>query len=200
MIRTALIIGCFILLMPGCNSYSVQQTAPTTSVDGPGLITPPKNVILIIGDGMGLSQITAAMYRNGNTLNLEQFPIVGLQKSYAANNLITDSAAGATAFSAGVKTYNGAIGLDADSTPVTTILEEADRMGFATGMVVTSTIVHATPASFIAHAKSRNYYEEIAADFLDTEIDLFIGGGKKYFDRRESDDRNLYQEDRKSVV
>ena len=155
--------------------------------------TPPKNIILMIGDGMGLTQISAGMYSNGNQLNLEQFPVVGLHKSYASNNLITDSAAGATAFACGVKTYNGAIGVNPDTVAVKSILEEAEENGLATGLIATSTIVHATPASFIAHQKQRKMYEEIAEDFLKTDIDLFIGGGKKYFDQRK-DDRNLYDE------
>ena len=155
--------------------------------------TSPKNIILLIGDGMGVSQITAGLYANGNMLNLERFPVVGLHKSYASNNLVTDSAAGATAFSAGVKTYNGAIGVDSDKQPVKTILEYAEEHGLATGMVSTSSITHATPASFIAHIEKRKYYEAIAADFLKTEIDLFIGGGKKHFELR-ADERNLSEE------
>jgi len=154
----------------------------------------PLNVILLIGDGMGLTQISAGLYRNGNKLNLERFPVIGLHKSYSADDLITDSAAGATAFACGVKTYNGAIGVDMDTVSVPTILEEAEGKGFATGMVATSSITHATPASFIAHVSSREMNEAIAAAFLDTEIDLFIGGGRKYFERRESDTRNLWQE------
>jgi alkaline phosphatase len=154
----------------------------------------PRNVILMIGDGMGLSQISAGMYMNGNKLNLEQFPVIGLHKSYSGSDLVTDSAAGATAFSCGVKTYNGAIGVDIDTFAVQTILEEAEKNDYATGMVVTSTIVHATPASFVAHQKHREMYEEIAADLVETDIDFFVGGGKKYFDRRNSDDRNLYKE------
>ncbi len=154
----------------------------------------PKNIILLIGDGMGLTQISAGLYANNNRLNLEKFRIIGLHKSYSGSDLVTDSAAGATAFASGVKTYNGAIGVDMDTMPVKTILEEAEDRGLATGMVATSTIVHATPASFIAHQKNRKMYEEIAADFLDTEIDFFVGGGKKYFDRRNSDTRNLYAE------
>ncbi|NRB63572.1 MAG: alkaline phosphatase [Saprospiraceae bacterium] len=153
-----------------------------------------KNIILLIGDGMGLTQITAGLYSYNNQLELERFPVIGLHKSYSSDNLVTDSAAGATAFACGIKTYNGAIAVDSDSLAVQTILEEAESKGLATGLVATSTIVHATPASFIAHASKRSYYEEIAADFLDTEIDLFIGGGKKYFDRRETDDRNIYTE------
>ena len=154
----------------------------------------PKNIILMIGDGMGIGQITAGMYSNNNFLNLERFPVVGLHKPHAADNLVTDSAAGATAFACGVKTYNGAIGVNTEKQPVKSILEEAEERGMATGMVATSTIVHATPASFIAHQERRTMYEEIAADFLNTEIDFFVGGGKKYFDRREKDERNIYAE------
>ncbi|MDB4727815.1 alkaline phosphatase [Saprospiraceae bacterium] len=145
----------------------------------------PKNIILMIGDGMGITQITAGMYMNGNKLNLEQFPMVGLHKSYSSDKLITDSAAGATAFASGIKTYNGAIGVNPDTIPVKTILEEAEEYGLATGLVSTSSIVHATPASFIAHQKLRKMYEEIATDFLNTEIDYFVGGGKAYFDIRD---------------
>jgi len=151
----------------------------------------------MIGDGMGINQISAAMYTNKNRLNLEYFPVVGFHKSYAGNNLITDSAAGATAFSCGIKTYNNAIGVAADTTPCYTILEEAEDRGLATGLVATATIVHATPAAFIAHQALRVQYEEIAADMLDVEVDLLIGGGKKYFDRREKDNRDLVRELRK---
>lgn len=148
----------------------------------------------MIGDGMGISQITAGMYANGNRLHLEDFPIVGLHKPYSSNSLITDSAAGATAFASGVKTYNGAIGVLPDTSAVKTILEEAEENGLATGLVATSTIVHATPAAFIGHVTSRNKMEEIAEAFVSTEIDLFIGGGKKYFTERKKDQRNLLDE------
>lgn len=154
----------------------------------------PLNVILLIGDGMGITQISAGMYANGNKLNLEKFRVIGLHKTYSGNDLITDSAAGATAFSCGVKTYNGAIGVDLDSLPVKTLLAEAKEKGLSTGIVATSTIVHATPASFYAHQKHRKMYEEIAVDFVNTDIDFAIGGGKKYFDRRSMDERNLYAE------
>ncbi len=154
----------------------------------------PKNIILLIGDGMGLSQISGALYNQGNKLSLEQFPIIGFQKTFSKSNLITDSAASATAMATGVKTNNNAIGVDADEMPVKSILEECEEKGLATGLIATSSIVHATPASFIAHQKSRNLYEQIAEDFLKTDIDLIIGGGKQYFDRRKCDDRNLVKE------
>ena len=154
----------------------------------------PKNIILLIGDGMGMGQISAGTYANQNKSNLERFPIIGLHKPHASDKLITDSAAAATSFACGVKTFNRAIGVNKDSIPVETILEKAEKRGLKTGLVATSTIVHATPASFIAHNVNRKAYEEIAADFLKTEIDFFAGGGKKFFDRRENDDRNLIEE------
>ena len=179
-------------------SFSFNQydglSNPKLPNQSANLIKYPKNIILMIGDGMGIAQISAGMYRNGNKLNLESFPVIGLHKSYSSDNLITDSAAGATAFACGVKTYNGAIGVNSNKKTSLTILEEAEKNGLATGLVATSTIVHATPASFIAHVEQRKMYEEIATFFLKTEVDFFVGGGKKFFDRRENDDRNLYKE------
>ena len=167
---------------------------PTTAVvaeqpkaEGPKL---PKNIIFMIGDGMGLSQISAGLIAQRDALNLERCRVIGLSKTNSGNNLVTDSAAGATAFSTGQKTYNGAIGVGMDSLPLTTILEIAERNGLVTGLIATSSITHATPASFIAHQKSRMMDEEIATDFLKTEIDVFIGGGKKFFEER-TDHRNL---------
>lgn len=158
----------------------------------------PKNIILMIGDGMGLSQISAGLYSKTTALHLEEFNVIGLHKSYPADkDLVTDSAAGATAFSCGCKTYNAAVGVKADTTPCKTILEFAEENGLATGLVATCSIEHATPASFVAHVKHRDKYEDIAAYFLKTDVDLLIGGGKKYFERRSSDNRNLSEELRK---
>lgn len=187
-----LLFVALVIFLYGCPPQSTKSIY-LPDLPQPTLVKAPKNIILMIGDGMGLTQISAGMYRNGNKLNLEQFPIIGLHKSYSSNDLITDSAAGATAFACGIKTYNGAIGVNPDTVAVKSVLEEAEENGLKTGLVATSTIVHATPASFIAHQKSRKMYEEIAADFLKTDIDFFIGGGKKFFDRRD-DDRNLYEE------
>ena len=163
----------FVLLFSQCQSTKAQQELPRA-----------QKVILMIGDGMGLTQIQAAMTANGNLLNMERFPVVGLTKTSSSDRYITDSAAGATAFSAGVKTRNGAIAVDSLGNPVKTILEYAEEEGYGTGLVATSTITHATPAAFIAHNLSRNNYEDIAADFLNTDIDVFIGGGYDHFNAR----------------
>lgn len=148
----------------------------------------------MIGDGMGIAQVTAGIYASSTPLALEQFPATGLIKTHSAKNLITDSAAGATAFSCGCKTYNGAIGVNVSKKPCLTILEQAEAFGLATGLVATSSITHATPASFIAHSRDRQYMEEIATYFVKTPVDLFIGGGMKYFTNRKTDQRNLYSE------
>jgi len=150
----------------------------------------PKNVILMIGDGMGLAQIYAGMTANQGHLNIEKFKYIGLSKTHSASDYITDSGAGATAIATGKKTYNNAIGVGIDSLPLKTILEIAEENRLSTGLIATSIIVHATPAAFVAHQKHRNMYNEIATDFITSEIDLFIGGGRKYFENR-NDSINL---------
>jgi len=166
---------------------SVPQATTVVSIEK------AKNVIFLIGDGMGLTQISAGMYLNKNKTALESFPVIGIHKSHSQNDLVTDSAAGATAFASGVKTVNGAIGMDHLGQKHETILEEAERKGLATGMLTTSTIVHATPAAFMSHVRSRSFYEEIALEYLQTDIDLMIGGGKSYFTRRE-DGKDLLEQ------
>jgi len=153
----------------------------------------PKNVIMMIGDGMGLTEVFAGLTANRGHLFLDNFKSIGFSKTQSSDNYITDSAAGATALSAGIKTYNGAIGVNTDSVTVKTILEMAEERGMATGLISTSAITHATPASYIAHRGSRNSYEDIATDFLKTDIDVFIGGGYKHFAQRK-DNRDLTKE------
>jgi alkaline phosphatase len=190
------IILLIIFVFSSCGNKKITSPISTQEVHDHtnSVIHYPKNIILMIGDGMGIAQITAAMYLNRKGSYLEQFPVVGLQKTFSGDNIITDSAAAATAMACGVKTYNNAIGVDMDTLPVQSILELAEKNGLATGMIVTAPVTHATPASFISHASRRQSMEEIALGFMDTKIDFLVGGGKKYFDRRESDERNLYQE------
>lgn len=178
---------------------SACSTPKQTTSDSPlvtGTVEQPErmatNIILLIGDGMGLPQITAGMYMNGNRTALEECTVTGIHKAHSADNLITDSAAGATAFACGFKTLNGAVAVDHEGQPYQTIVEEAEEKGMATGLIVTSTIVHATPASFAAHNMFRWNYEEIAADMADAGVELLIGGGFKFFARR-TDERNLLE-------
>ena len=144
----------------------------------------------MIGDGMGVSQVYAGMTANKGSLYLEKSQFVGLSKTYSADRYITDSAAGGTAIATGTKTNNGAIGVDPDGNPVKSILEYAAENGLSTGVVASCAITHATPASFVAHQPKRGMQEEIAVDFFNSDITLFIGGGKRYFNDR-SDSVNL---------
>jgi alkaline phosphatase len=137
----------------------------------------PKNIIFLIGDGMGVSQIYAGLTANRGHLNLERIKVIGFHKNQASNNYVTDSAAGATAFATGKQTYNGAIGLDSLRVPATTLLEMAEQKGLATGLVSTCDITDATPSSFIAHQLMRSMHEEIAGDFLKTDKSFLYHNG-----------------------
>jgi alkaline phosphatase len=150
----------------------------------------PKNIILLIGDGMGLSQMYAAYTATRDNLNMTRCPNIALVKTFSDNDYITDSAAAGTAIATGHKTNNGMIGMLPDKTKVPSILKYAEDFGLATGLVATSAITHATPASFISCVESRNMTEEIARQFLYTDIEVFIGGGYDNFSKR-ADGLNL---------
>lgn len=150
----------------------------------------PKNVILLIGDGTGLSQISSAFYFKDTAPNYGRFKHIGLINTSSSRQDITDSAAGATAFASGVKSYNGAIGVADDSTEVATLVEIVSPLHIKSGVISTSSITHATPACFYAHALNRNFYEEIAADMAVSDIDFVAGGGITNFTKRK-DGKNL---------
>lgn len=173
--------------------YTAKETYRVKTFSQKFKTEKPKNIILLIGDGMGVSHVFAGLTANKGNLFLQNFKHIGFSKTQSADDYITDSAAGGTAISTGHKTNNGSIGVDAKDKPVKTILEEAEEKGLATGLVSTSSITHATPASFISHQAGRSMYEEIAADFLKTDIDVFIGGGIDHFAKRK-DGRNLMDE------
>lgn len=153
-------------------------TAPT---EGDGADPGPPTVILFIGDGTGLDYWSAAMLTADEPLAIESFPVVGLVDTQASNSRVTDSGAGATAFASGIRTFNGAIGVAPDSSPVPTVLEVAESKGWATGLVATSTIIHATPAAFAAHVPSRGMFLDIAEQMAAQDIDVLLGGGRRYF-------------------
>ena len=150
-----------------------------------------RNVILLIGDGMGLYHpYTAYTVNNGSLSIYERAQFVGLSKTSSADNYTTDSAAGGTAIACGVKTNNGVLGQLPDGTSVKSMLVYASENGLSTGIVVTSELTDATPASFVAHVGRRSEYENIALDFAQSNINIAIGGGRKFFEERE-DGRNL---------
>jgi alkaline phosphatase len=158
--------------------------------------TYPKNIILFIGDGMGVAHITAGKIARG-TLNLERFPVTGLVTTHSENELITESAAAATALATGHKIDNGAVSVSADGKPLKTLFEFAEELGKSTGVVVTSSVTHATPAAFFAHIEDRRHHADIAEQILNSGLDVLIGGGWTYFipesnaGSRRQDNKNL---------
>ena len=166
---------------------AVTSCAPTSKLS---TVKPVRNVILMIGDGMGLSHVYAAMSVSELPLNIERCTVTGLQKNYSSDNYVTDSGASGTAIATGTKTNNGAIGVDAKGNRVRSILEIAEANNRSTGLISTSSLTHATPASFIAHQSSRASYENIAMDFIKTDVDVLIGGGYDHFAKR-ADKLNL---------
>lgn len=149
----------------------------------------PKNVILVIGDGTGINQISALEYYKADPVYYDDFPIIGLSK-ISSTSLITDSAAAGTAMACGEKTYNKAIGVNAQGEDLLNLTELMSQKGGSSGLIATSSITHATPASFYAHHTNRNDHEIIASFLPNAPIDFFAGAGLKYF-RERKDQVNL---------
>jgi alkaline phosphatase len=157
---------------------SAATTYPQTTAEG------LDNVIFCIGDGMGLSQVALARVKAAGLdgkLCMERLPVTGLVRTHSTDSAVTDSAAAGTALASGVKTKNGMIGMTPDEQSYCTILEAAKEKGMATGLVVTSTISHATPACFASHVKSRKTEDKIAEQLIANRVNVLFGGGKKFF-------------------
>ena len=170
-----------VFLFINCNNSAVLK-GPSSS---------PKNVIFLISDGAGLSQISSAYYFKNNSVHYSRFKHIGLIQTHSSDSDITDSAACGTAFATGKKTYNGAIGVLDDFTRVENLVEIASANGIKTAIVSTSSITHATPASFYAHVESRNQEKEIARQLSESDVDFFAGGGINYF-AHGTDRQNLF--------
>lgn len=180
-------------LVSGCNNSANEPTE-----------TAPPSIIFMIGDGMGFEYISAYRYAiselGAPALSPTVFDdlLVGAATTYPDDDTwVTDSAASATALAAGVKSYNGAIGLDRQQQPVTTMMELAQQRGWGTGAVVSVQVTHATPAAFFTHHASRQMYNQIADSYAEQVtagqwgFDVLLGGGYSHFDR---DDKNWLPE------
>ena len=143
--------------------------------------TPIEHIILLIGDGNGLTQVSATVLANGGHLSLTQLKSIGLLKTQSADDFTTDSAAAGTALATGTKTYNRAIGVDTLGHSLVNITELLDKHGFSSGCITTDKITGATPSSFYAHQKDRSDTLEIANDLLKSKLSLFVGGGSNDF-------------------
>ncbi len=172
---------CVLTLAAGCGDDGATRPIDARpAIDAPP--GPPPAVILMIGDGMGQGQLDAAsLYRHGATgrLFLQSLPRHG-QVHTGGPSGITDSAAAATVMATGVYTYNGRIGVDRRGQPAVTLVEEASARGWATGVVTTALVSHATPAGFTAHVMARSELVAIADQQVRiTRPEVMLGGGAR---------------------
>jgi len=140
----------------------------------------PKNIILLIGDGMGYTHVTAGQYEFGE-LNMTEMPFSGSILTHSKDSRVTDSASSATALSTGFKTNNGMLALLPDGTELQTIAQYASELGKSTALLASCRITHATPAAFGVHHESRSDEFIIAEKFVDSGIDMLLGAGYQYF-------------------
>lgn len=163
--------------------YTMLEPYQTVSVQEPQG-DKVKNVILMIGDGMGLEQISAAWVCNGGHLNLDNFSKTGIQRTYCANKLITDSAAAGSALATGTKTNYGMVSVTPEKEKVQSLAEYAMSLGKRAGAAVTCRVNDATPAVFFSHSPARRNYEDIAAQMAESGIYFLSGGGIKHWKNR----------------
>lgn len=152
-----------------------------------------KNVVLMIGDGMGLSHMYSTWVANKGKLKIETCDFVGLAKTYCYDRLITDSGAAGTALATGCKVRYHSVGVDTLGMPLISLVDVAQMEGKSAGIVVTCRLNDATPAAFCAHNANRDEVEAIISDYVDCGVDFIFGGGRKYFTER-SDGRNILLE------
>ena len=160
------------LAMCALLSVSCCQTEETPKV---------KNVIYLIGDGMGFGAVSSLLLSEDAQTGFEQAQVIGLSETCSANNYVTDSAAGGTALATGTRTNNGYVGAGPDGEQLTSVLRKAQTYGMKTGIVVNTTLTEATPGAFYAGVTSRKMVYDIAKQFTESEVDLAIGGGLDHF-------------------
>jgi alkaline phosphatase len=179
-------LAALVLVLAGCGILS-----------GPAEDRGAKNVILIVGDGMGAAQRDAIQLVSVGAHKksiMDRMPTAGLVSTNSASTFspVTDSAAAATAMASGVKTHNGWVGVDTNKRAVPTVLERAKGAGKAVGLVTTSTVTDATPAAFAAHVADRDRQRHIARQYLEgSEPDVILGGGRAIWLPAEEDSKDL---------
>ena len=144
----------------------------------------PKNVIYLIGDGMGFGAVTSLLLSMEEETGFEKAPVIGLSETCSANNYVTDSPAGGTALATGTRTCNGFLGVGPDSVQLESLLKKAQKMGKKTGIVVNTTLTEATPGAFYAGVTSRKESYKIAEQFTESGVDVAIGAGLSAFINR----------------
>ena len=194
MMKSFLVLSAFVLFACGSGGNIElvpigADTKPLVTLEGSTAPT-AKNIILLIGDGMGPNQVALAKFATGGVdhrLSFENFPITGIVYNHSADSPYTDSAASATTWATGVKTKNRYLSVDAVKKFLPTIPELLSTKGYKSGLVATSSITHATPAAFYAHINNRYKEKEIAKMLINSDIDIALGGGQEFFDAPSED-------------
>lgn len=178
--------GSAAVLALGLSAGAVTAGSDTSSDRGHGA-KPAKNVILLVGDGLSIAAREAirlwTVGQDGE-LAMDSLRYAGWTHtdSLDPEEAVTDSAAAATAFAAGIRTYNGAVSVDIDGEPVPTLLEYAKALRKSTGLVTTAQVTDATPAAFGSHVPDRGAQTEIARQFIEeTQPDVILGGGEDWW-------------------
>ena len=161
-----------------------------------------KNIILLISDGMSLTQVSSYRLLKGGPnerIAVDTFPVSGIVLTHSKDAIVTDSASSATAFSTGKKTNNGALGLDQDNKILENFTEKIDKYGYVSSLISTSEITHATPAAYASHVDLRWKTDEISLQMMDSDVMTILGGGRHFFIPEEmggkrSDEVNLLEE------
>lgn len=185
-----LVATAAVIVLAVVYQHQTSKSTPEKHGDRP---SGKRNLVFMVSDGMGPTSLALTrgfnQYANAlpwdHTLGLDKH-LIGNSRTRSSNSLVTDSAAGATAFSCGHKSYNGAISVRPDHTPCGSVMEAAKRAGYTTGLVVTTRITDATPACFVSHVRTRMMEDEIAEQLigngpLGRNVDLVLGGGRCHF-------------------
>lgn len=187
-------IACGQEIVKGDIVLKKTQGSYTPSFENDGVDRTPKNVILLIGDGMGLAHISAAMFANGMELTMTNLKTCGFVRTQAAGkDFTTDSGASGTAYATGVKTHNAAIGVDPDDKPVPNIPEKIADRGFVSGVVTTDGIDGCTPSVFFAHQPDRHMSDEIWSDLANARLSFIAGGSLEAFEDKNYETRDAIE-------
>ncbi len=169
-------IATFLIGALAATSVLSVACTGTTAQQAPA----PTSVIVFIADGAGVAHWTLASLANPD-LSIRRMPVAGLVRTSGPGHEVTGSAPAATALATGVRTFMGAVGVGPDSLPRETALEVAHALGWATGLVTTTWLMDATPASFGAHSASRAEFIDIFQQFIDRPVEVLLGGGARIF-------------------
>ena len=201
--KRIIIIASAIALVAACKQkeaelpifyYSTPNSYDIVKVEEPAQDAEIRNIIFMIGDGMGLEQVSCAWVLNHGKLNLDNMPVIGLSRTWCADKLITDSGAGGTALASGHKTNYDHIGVLPDTTDLSSILVYAREKGKSTGVAVTCHFADATPCDFCCHNEYRYNQEDLIADYVNCGVDYLSGGGTDWFTVNRTDGRNIINE------